>query len=105
MKRTPLKRSTTPMKRTKLASSSKKGRAFDAEFDKAKDAVRERSGGDCEVRSGVCTGRHEHTHHIRRRSQQGGNEPENLAGTCSRCHSWIHEHPAWSYENRWLVRS
>jgi 5-methylcytosine-specific restriction endonuclease McrA len=41
-------------------------------------------------------------HHVMRRSQFGADEPENLVGLCSPCHSGIHEHPADSYRDGWL---
>lgn len=44
-------------------------------------------------------------HHRLRRSQGGGNELSNLAGLCSPCHRTIHDNPARSYREGWLVKS
>lgn len=69
-------------------------------------AVRARSGGRCEV--GIvrgCTGRHEHTHHRRLRSQGGTHHPYNLLGICRPCHDAAHAYPDRSYRAGILVRS
>lgn len=34
-----------------------------------------------------------HVHHRVRRSQCGGNEPQNLITLCATCHRWVHDHP------------
>jgi hypothetical protein len=44
-------------------------------------------------------------HHRRLRSQGGTNDPLNLVLLCDMHHQHVHEHPAWSYDNGWLVRS
>jgi len=50
-----------------------------------------RAGGYCEARIlEVCTGQPEHAHHVRRRSQGGGETPGNLKLVCGECHDWIH---------------
>ena len=56
----------------------------------------------CEVaRAGVCTGRAEVRHHIRRRSQGGTDDASNTLDICDADHRWIHENPtkayAWGY--------
>ena len=57
--------------------------------------VHDRSRGRCEARvAWNCTGVHEHTHHIRRRSQGGSDLPANLLACCLHCHEHIHRHPA-----------
>lgn len=61
------------------------------------DPIKERSGGFCEARIvGVCTGRHDHTHHRKLRSQGGEDTKENLIGACWACHRYLHNHPAWA---------
>jgi hypothetical protein len=65
-----------------------------AVYDAACEEVAQRCHGRCEARvEGICTGRHEHTHHVRLRAQGGSDDPENLVAACHRCHDWIHKHP------------
>lgn len=76
----------------------------------ARQIVRARSGGRCEVRvPGVCQGRATNWHHRRNRSAGGRWVPSNgldLCGTgTTGCHGYITEHPAESAENGWTVRS
>jgi len=72
----------------------------------AVDAVLRRSGGRCEARATPgCSGRWEHLHHRRLRSQGGGHDAANLLAVCHFCHRWIHDHPAESYARGWLVRA
>lgn len=60
----------------------------------------------CEVMvPGVCTGEAHHVHHRLRRSQGGTDDFANLLAVCPACHSWVHDHPADSYANGWLIRS
>lgn len=70
------------------------------------DIVVERADGWCEAMCAAgCTGRAEHLHHRRLRSQQGGHEVANLIHICHVCHDWIHKHPAAAFDHGWLVRS
>lgn len=68
-----------------------------------KAAVRERSGGRCEVGSEVCDGQAVHVHHKARRGFKGCHAPELLMHVCSSCHSLVHAQPERSYEAGWLV--
>lgn len=62
--------------------------------------------GWCEVRiDDACSGRAEHRHHRKMRSQGGSDDPSNLLAVCWACHRWIHDHPSVSYGRGWLVRS
>lgn len=70
---------------------------------KGKREVRRRSFGRCEVRTEVCTAKHEHTHHIKRRGQGGTWDPENLLGVCHACHDWIHDHIDEARAAGWLA--
>ena len=69
-----------------------------------RDEVRERSGGNCEIRLVTCKGRAQHQHHRLRRSQGGPDTADNLLDCCWSCHDAIHAHPAESYEKGWLRR-
>lgn len=88
MRRTPLKRG-KPLKRTAFKRKNKRT----AEWRNARGVVLKRCDDRCEARLRGCGGGAEHVHHVLRRSQGGGNEPENLLGVCFRCHEWIHAHP------------
>lgn len=70
------------------------------------EAVMERSGGHCEAMiPTVCTGRPEHWHHRRLRSQGGKHEVVNGLAVCTACHEYFHRNPEQSYERGWLVKS
>lgn len=104
LKRTPLKR--TPMKRTKTRSQSD----YDRELDAMKVDVIRRSKGNCEAVGPRflpldgsmdatakaliegCTGHGVHVHHRKYRSRGGTNSLENLINICLNCHDWIHAH-------------
>lgn len=60
----------------------------------------------CQARiDGVCTGRNEHAHHRRLRSQLGPTSFENLLAVCLKCHTWIHAHPADAHALGFILRS
>lgn len=62
--------------------------------------------GPCEARaSAECTGRADHSHHRKLRSQGGDDSTANILKVCWRCHHTIHANPAESYEQGWLVKS
>ena len=42
-------------------------------------------------------------HHRQKRSQGGGDGPENGLALCSTCHRLAHAQVAWSVENGWIV--
>lgn len=44
-------------------------------------------------------------HHRKMRSQGGGHTASNLLHLCFPCHTYVHEHPADSYANGWLLHS
>lgn len=68
-------------------------------------AVRARSGGRCEARTLECTGRAQHQHHRRLRSQGGDNTTYNLLDVCRACHDWIHGHPAEAAGRGFILRA
>ena len=59
----------------------------------------------CEADTAVCTGRAAHIHHRKPRSHGRDDSPENTLIVCAACHTFIHAHPAISYEKGWLVHS
>jgi 5-methylcytosine-specific restriction endonuclease McrA len=72
------------------------------ELEAMRPLVTSRAHGICEV----CSFRQsDQIHHKLRRSQGGTNHLANLVAVCSDCHSHIHDNPAWSYQNGWLIRS
>ena len=76
----------------------------------ARRLVRERSGGDCEVRiPGVCLGQATNFMHRRGRGQGGPWTASNGLHGCGSgsagCHGWITAHPAQSWRNGWYVKS
>ena len=101
MKRVPLQRF-TPLRRV-----SKKQRRYDDEFKRRRDyLLAPRSYGPvrCNVDGPTCLGMATEVHHRKLRSQGGTNEFINLIIVCSKCHRYIHEHPAWAYERHLLLR-
>lgn len=96
------------MKRTPLRRVSDKKRKADAELAAARKTVIARAFGRCEANTPVCPSREhrgDHVHHVRRRSAGGQHDPANLLLVCEEAHSYIHAHPAESYEKGWLVPS
>jgi 5-methylcytosine-specific restriction endonuclease McrA len=101
IKRTPLRRSQKPIKRTPV----KRKTQTNGKLVKSRKEVSARSGGQCEARLPICTGTAEAVHHVLRRSQGGGHEPENLLHLCNSCHQWVHANPAKAVEKGLLRRS
>lgn len=74
----------------------------DRDFPPAvREAVRVRADWRCEVckRSPI-----DHFHHRLTRSQGGMGTLENCLAVCLLCHAHIHDQPAHSYEQGWLIR-
>lgn len=69
---------------------------------KARQIVRERSGGVCERCFAVPAAE---WHHRKNRSQLGRWTPANGLHLCSPCHRWITEHPRAAYGCGWAVKS
>jgi hypothetical protein len=70
-----------------------------------RDAVKERSGGVCEV----CRGSAEQIHHRQPRAMGGTRRPgvhmpANLLHVCAACHRHIESHRSAALLNGWLVR-
>ena len=71
----------------------------------ARDEALYRASYRCEFEDsdGRCTERRNlHCHHIKRRSQGGGDEASNYLVCCSAHHLFIHEYPAWSRREGYL---
>ncbi len=80
----------TPLKRTAFKPKVRKKHDWSA----MRTAVAKRSAGRCEARWDGCTILAAHVHHIKLRSQGGGDEPENLLAVCNHCHTMIHNNVA-----------
>lgn len=82
------------------------GSTYQKEFERMIPVIRARSGGQCEARFTIrCSGRGEHVHHRKLRSQGGRNDPVNLMDVCRSCHSSIHRNPTKGYAVGALVHS
>lgn len=96
------------MKRTPLKRKSAKQLVKDAAWREARELALTRDN-DWPVcpryqLPGGCRGGL-HVHHIRRRSQGGGNELSNLVTLCSFHHDWVHTHVAEAVELGLLARA
>lgn len=54
--------------------------------DRIKKAIRDRSGGHCEVQLPGCTGTAQDFGHIKPKSHGGSHEEHNICATCRACH-------------------
>jgi hypothetical protein len=89
-RRTPLKPG-GPLRRTEFKQKAPKQPRG---WAKARKAVRERSGGLCEVKTPACTGIASDCHHVLNRSQGGKSDVELLLDACRSCHDYIGHNPA-----------
>lgn len=111
MKRTPLQRKTplqaktTLRTKTPVKAMSSKRRKRDQSYEDARQRALSRAAGRCEVVAlPSCTQRGEQVHHV---AGRGGPDPHSLSNllvACHVCHSYVHEHPAVSYEKGWMAR-
>lgn len=100
MKRSPLKRY-TPLRRTPFRRSF---RGPVSGHVAAYAECRRRSRCQAQIPE-VCTGRNEHAHHIRLRSQGGPTTSDNLLACCHACHTHIHANPAWANQQGFILRN
>lgn len=110
MKRSGPFRRRTPLRSTgRLRGTSRSGPArvarTPADYLENRIVVAGRCKGRCEVKTPVCTGGWEETHHRLRRSQGGTHHHENLLAVCRACHTYVHHHPTESYARDWMQRS
>jgi hypothetical protein len=112
VKRSRLKRGTTPLARGKDRARTplKRTRASgDDPSPEVRAIVKGRDLGWC-VRCGLTVADSPHSiHHRIRRSQGGSHDPENLILLCGSgttgCHGWVHAHPAEARDSGWLLKS
>lgn len=83
------------MKRRPIRRRSKKGQAYEAEYQKMAKTIRVRSAGRCEILAAhACDGPATlYPHHRKMRSQGGSNDIDNLIDVCWTGHMWIHNMP------------
>lgn len=68
-------------------------------------AVQARSGGRCEAMLPGCSGRGDHVHELKRRSQGGDpHDPAGCINVCFNCHRRIHDAPGAAYDAGLLLR-
>jgi 5-methylcytosine-specific restriction endonuclease McrA len=97
-RRTPLRSSTSPQRRTRL----RPGRP-DPAWSKTRRDVFSRANHRCEAGiPGICTIRAEQVHHLRLRSQGGADDGGNLLAVCGDCHGYIHRNVAWAVERGFI---
>lgn len=105
MRRTPLKRSSKPMKRAAMKRSRpdpERGVEFS---DDVRRQVRRRARGKCEAHcTKACTEMIRHFHHRLIRAQGGKGTLNNCLGVCQSCHDHIHANPVESYLRGWMIR-
>lgn len=102
LRRSELRRTSAPRRHKPLSPRSRKQARRDHRFRAVKLLIFERDGWRCRL----CGSPYALTpHHLLPVGQGGSDEPENVVTACWLCHRLIHDHPAWSYEHGWLIRS
>ena len=83
-------------------SSQKQRRVlWQKEYEAAQVVVLERSKGWCEVEG--CDHVAEIFHHKKGRRAKDSNDPTMILHACNECHLHIHQYPAFSYANGYMV--
>ena len=100
MMKTPLKRSSKPIKRSPLRRVSVKQAGKNREYDKARAKCLRDADGKCEVGWENCTGVATQCHHRKLRSAGGTNET--LVAICRSCHDLLHKNPAEAVRRGWM---
>ncbi len=109
-RRTPLARSTTPLKRSPIRKRSKKMEATYAKKDGRRAFVAQLLGGVCEVQWENCTGMAQDVHEWWARGMGGAIVPGDKADrqgqrfitVCRRCHGELDEQPKRAREEGWV---
>lgn len=100
-RRTPLRRSTKPIRRTALprrskpiAKQSKRQRAKQAQLKIVENERRAIVGNECEAKIlGVCCNGLTHPHHLLGRAVGSNHHPDGIRLLCNFCNVWIEDHP------------
>jgi hypothetical protein len=79
-------------------------RKANPEYLAIRERIAEEAGWACQARTTRCNGRVEQIHHRKGRDGELLTNPEYLLPLCEPCHTYIHAHPAESYERGWMVR-
>lgn len=102
----PLKRGAPPKRHQPIIKVRRGTARSTSDFsDEVRQDLIARSNGWCEVAVPGCAGRGTQAHHRLRRAQGGKGTLKNGLWVCRACHSFIHDHPAESFERGWLIRS
>ena len=92
-----MKRGGPLKRRTPLCPISRKHCLSQIELAANYAIRRQMSGGWCELQLPGCTGRGDGPHHLKKRSQGGGqgggHEVDNLRDACSVCNGWVEDNP------------
>ena len=108
-RRTPLRRGTSQLKRSRLNPVGKKAKREARDLARFRLALHLRSGGFCEAHTPACPpGRHEgcDPHHLCHADRDRGlHLPSRGLWVCRPGHDWIETHPALSYEAGWLLKA
>ena len=109
MKRSTMKRSTKPMKRSRLNARSKKMAKFykEVRVPYVKQAVGN-GRKHCIIRSPDCTHFVQGVHERLTRGRGGGiiavHKEDNLVPCCHSCNRYVSEHSNWAEEQGWLIK-
>jgi hypothetical protein len=109
MKRSPMKRSSKPLKRSRLNARSKKMAKFykEVRVPYVKQAVGN-GRKPCAIQSPDCTHFVQSVHERLTRARGGGimkvHQEENLVPCCFSCNSYVSEHSIWAEEQGWLIK-
>ena len=96
-----MSRDVEPQWKRPLRAPKLRGRKS-AAWHKSQQWCFDRAKGRCEVGVEGCTGRAEHAHHMRLRSQGGSDDPSNLLAVCHLCHDWIHRNRDEAKARGWI---
>lgn len=103
-----VQRSRKPLKRSPLRQQGAKAKRERSAIDAFRTAIAQRSRGLCELATPACPpGPHPaaHAHHrCPADRDRGVHDPDRGLAACAAGHSFVHQNPALSYANGWLIR-
>lgn len=99
-----LRRTGPPKRKTRIKPVSDKLAARLPEYRKARDRVRQRANGRCELRTPVCKGQGVEPHHLKGRTGDLLTNVMLLRWVCAECHKYAHANPELAYRKGWLIR-